>query len=178
MGKCKTDLWLAAAVSYPARLLSHACNPFSAEMLAFANAPGCIIALYDLCEQANNPPLEVAKDILQLTRHYHSSSSVSAFCDAHIVFVACVVWCENTRPGRVGGQSQREWRQYNRGCLEFAPWSNHHMSCCIGKIALCNVLVKTHVNYRPGLHQLVALHRARWQQPRYFSRKAWTMRWF
>lgn len=57
-GKRKTDVWLATAVSYPARLLSHACNPFSAEMLAFANAPGCIIALYDLCEQANDPQLK------------------------------------------------------------------------------------------------------------------------
>ena len=60
MARGKPDVWLAAAVSYPARLLSHACNPFSAEMLAFANAPGCIIALYDLCEQASAPPFHVA----------------------------------------------------------------------------------------------------------------------
>ena len=44
----------AAASCYPARRLSHACNPFSAELLAFANAPGCVIILYDLGEQASH----------------------------------------------------------------------------------------------------------------------------
>ena len=36
------------------RLLHRACNPFSAELLAHANAPGRIIALYSSGEQARS----------------------------------------------------------------------------------------------------------------------------